>query len=497
MKFIQTYIFAAMCAAFVACTPSVPGDAEATGHKAAVTPDYDGVAIPCNIAPLNFDIDEQADGYITRVHGAAGADVVVDGSTVDIPVDKWHALLGSNVGDSLHFDVYLCHGGKWELTARRSVFVAPDTIDRYLVYRLIEPSYVTFENLSINQRDLTNFDTRVVYDNMAIAKGVNGQCVNCHSFQDYNRTGRMQMHFRVADGGTLIMDGDDIRKINLKSGSAISSGVYPSWHPTEKLIAYSMNDTGQDFHTNNNEKVEVLDNASDLVLYDPVADRTVYVANDSTEFETFPYWNPAGDRLYYCSAHYEYTTDDIDLEVAKNYRKIKYNIYSRPFDVATRTFGEVDTVINAAALDKSATFPRVSPDGRWLVFTMGDYGNFHIWHKSADLYVKELASGEVRALDTLNSPDVESYHSWSSNGRWLVFSSRRDDGSYTRPYIAWFDAQGREHKPFILPQRGEHYYGQLYKSFNIPEFIVAPVRQDSRKMVEALRKPAFTVPLDE
>lgn len=39
-------------------------------------------------------------------------------------------------------------------------------------------------------------------------------------------------------------------------------------------------------------------------------------------------------------------------------------------------------------------------------------------------------------LKEVNSSDAESYHSWSSNSRWFVFSSRRDDGLYTRLYIA-------------------------------------------------------------
>lgn len=109
-----------------------------------------------------------------------------------------------------------------------------------------------------------------------------------------------------------------------------------------------------------------------------------------------------------------------------------------PFDAETMTFGSPDTVYNAAMRRRSATFPRVSPDGNYLLFTEADYGTFHIWHKSADLYLMNLRTKSVRPLEEVNSRDVESYHSWSSNGRWIVFSSRRDDGSYTRPYIAWF-----------------------------------------------------------
>ena len=119
---------------------------------------------------------------------------------------------------------------------------------------------------------------------------------------------------------------------------------------------------------------------------------------------------------------------------------------SLTFDPATGRFGQPQTEYDCAALKRSCAVPRVSPDGRYVLFTLADFGQFHIWHSSADLYVKDLQTGEVRPLQATNSPGVESYHGWSSNGRWMVFSSRRDDGSYTRPYIAYFDRNGQGHK---------------------------------------------------
>lgn len=490
---LSTIPFAAL---LLACGTDVPADAVSTGRDAATWPCYDGTAIPCNIAPLNFEITDEADGYVARLH--AGSDeLTLSGPFIDIPVGDWHALLQRHKGDSLHIDIYERKDGQWGRMNPMALYITPDTIDPYLVYRLIEPSYVSFEQLTINERNLTNFDTRVIYDNMANSRGDDGQCVNCHSFQAYNRTGRMQMHFRLAHGGTLVMQGHDIRKVNMKSGTAISSGVYPSWHPSLPLIAYSLNTTGQNFNTRDRQKVEVLDEASDVILYDVERGTTAYVAHDPDELETFPYWSPDGRSLYYCTAHFEYQTEQPDRELASRYKEIKYSIVRRPFDPSTRQFGQADTVVSAAATGQSATLPRPSPDGRYLLFTMAPYGNFHIWHPLADLYLKDLRSGEVRPLTEVNSPDVESYHAWSSSGRWIVVSSRRDDGSYTRPYFAWFDHEGRAHKPFLLPQRRQGYYQQLYKSFNIPEFIVAPVCQGRAEMVRALRQDATVVRLEE
>jgi len=112
------------------------------------------------------------------------------------------------------------------------------------------------------------------------------------------------------------------------------------------------------------------------------------------------------------------------------------------------------------------------------MFTLVDYGNFSIWHKEADLFLLDMKTGQTRRIDEVNSDNTESYHSWSSNSRWFVFSSRRMDGLYTRPFIAYLDENGKARKPFLLPQANTDYYDQLLYSFNIPEFVSGKVEVD-------------------
>ena len=141
----------------------------------------------------------------------------------------------------------------------------------------------------------------------------------------------------------------------------------------------------------------------------------------------------------------------------------------------------------------SATLPRISPDGRYLMFAMGAYGCFHIWHKDADLWLMDLTTGETRNMEEINSKDTESYHSWSSNGRWVVFSSRRDDGGFTRPFIAHVDKNGKGSKPFELPQEDPDYHRQFVKSYNIPEFMRGPVSYSPQSFADILKTDGETV----
>ena len=98
------------------------------------------------------------------------------------------------------------------------------------------------------------------------------------------------------------------------------------------------------------------------------------------------------------------------------------------------------------------------------------------------------ATSVARPLDEINSPDTESYHSWSSNGRWIIFSSRRHDGVFTRPFIAHIDADGRGSKPFELPCHDPDRHLQMLKSYNVPEFMRGPVTITPQEFAATLRQ---------
>ena len=367
--------------------------------------------------------------------------------------------------------------------------MSPDSIDRCLSYRLIPPSYISYEALTINQRFLENYDEQVIYDNMLCGTEVKGQCINCHSYQQYNPD-RIQFHARQNNGGTLIAYDGFIKKIDMKNDSILSAGVYPAWHPWLKFIVYSTDKTHQSFHTIDLNKIEVYDTHSDLIAYDVEHGEVTNLENDKNELEVFPAWAPDGRTLYYCSAHFEYadTTNNGINDILRRTRELKYNIYKKSFNPETMQFGPRELVLDAESLGKSAVLPRISPDGRFLLFTMSEFGYFFIWHHDADLWLLDLASGEAHPFDAVNSPDTESYHTWSSNGRWIVFSSRRDDGVFTRPFFAHVDANGHAAKPFELPSADPNYHRMLTKNYNIPELMRGPVTISPQTFADFLKQ---------
>ena len=472
MRHLFTIIASALL--LTACGPELPTKFAESQSLPMIYPDYTDVTIPVNLAPLTFQMDVPADEMAARF-ACGDQQLICSGSKIQPDATDWQTLVEAAKGRAITVDVYASVKGQWTHYKPFKIYVSPDSIDPYLSYRLIAPSYVTYNDLTISQRCLENYDESVVYDNMLCTDGSQGQCINCHNYQNYNPN-RMQFHARQNMGGTIVAYDGDIRKINMRNDSLLAAGVYPAWHPWLKLIVYSTNLTHQTFHTVNPNKIEVFDTRSDLMAFDIEKNEVTNLESGMGELEVFPCWAPDGKAIYYCSAHLEYH-DSIDegQEYMMRAEQVKYNIYKKDFDPDSRQFGPRQLVFDAAALDKSATLPRISPDGRYLMFAMARYGVFHIWHRDADLCLIDLKTGHARTMKEINSDDVESYHSWSSNGRWVVFSSRRYDGNFTRPFFAHIDQQGRGAKPFELPQSDPDYHRQFLRSYNIPEFMSGPV----------------------
>ncbi|MFO7622670.1 MAG: hypothetical protein R6W81_15625 [Bacteroidales bacterium] len=449
---------------------------ESTGPP-DIFPDYKEVVIPVNIAPLNFRSEESPERMRVIIGGNRDGSIIVKGrSKIRIPRGKWKTLLEKNAGESLTITVFTRKERQWSKNAPFKVHIRNNPVDPFIVYRRIAPGYETWSRMGIYQRDITSFYVKTIVDNRLLP----GNCMNCHAF-NRNDPDQMLFHLRGNVTGTMLVREGEAVKLNTRVQETVSHGVYPYWHPSGKYIAFSVNEISQVFHSRKDKRIEVMDSRSDVVVFDIANNKLLSspLLSVGESLETFPAFSPDGRFLVFCSAEKGVVPDDYD--------KIKYSLCKIEFDASSGTFGDrIDTLVSSANTGRSVSFPRISPDGKYLIFTLSDYGNFSIWHKEADFYQLDLATGDFRAAHPINSDNTESYHSWSSDSRWLVFSSRRADGLYTHPYIAFFDDDGNFSKPFLLPQKNPDYYDLSLQSFNVPEFVTGKIRTDGRKMLRAI-----------
>lgn len=457
--YLLEMVFCAGCAEM----PSVYENAE---RLPSIFPDYAGVTIPVNIAPLNFYLTDSCERAKVCFYIGEKEKFSKESSDEFIfSVEQWRALLEEAVktDGKVRVEVYAKYAGKWKKFTPFTWQVENTPIDAFVAYRLIEPGYERWSEMGIYQRNLTNFEEKAIMENRL----THHNCMNCHTF-DQGNPERFVFHMRGESGGTMMVADGKVKRLNTRTPHTLTTFTYPYWHPSGNYITFSTNITHQFFHGLKEKLIEVYDRNSDIVLYDVNQNEVVTdsaVISTKRYFETYPAWSPDGKSLYFSRAD--------SAAVYTDFKALKYMICRVDFDPEHRQFGtRVDTVFSS---EGSCVFPRVSPDGKFLLFTVADYGCFPIWHKEADLYMLDLRSGELIPSE-VNSEDTESFHSWSSSGRWVVFSSRRTDGLFTRLFFSYVDEHGVMAKPFLLPQRTFEKDLPLLKSYNVPVFVKDEVK---------------------
>ena len=470
---------------------SYPTDVKQVQQFPAIWPDYTEVTIPTNIAPLNFAMaDDECETIDVTVKGSKTGELHANSDYADFDVDEWHQLLEANKGGQLTFTVCAEKDGEWTQYLDFHVFVSPDEMDAWgITYRRIPPSYELFSKMGLYQRCLSDFEETALIENTQIP----GMCINCHT-ANHTNPDQYVFHIRGEHGATAIETQERTANSQLpellqaRNDGLGGSMVYPYWHPDGRYCAFSTNRTTQMFHTAGRKRIEVYDSESDVFVYDTqthtILKDTLIMKADWAE--NTPAFSPDGKWLYFTTAKREIYPTHFDQE--------KYSLCRVAFDAKNGRFHhspltthhsppQIDTLINTNITGKSVTWPRPSYDGRYIMYTQTEYGYFSIWHPEADLWLLDLQTGETRPLDEVNSPRSESYHNWTPNSRWFLFTSRRDDGLYTRIYFSSIDRNGKATKPFLLPQRNpkEYYRLSLY-SYNTPDFSSRPIDTQACEM---------------
>lgn len=452
----------------VGCAPT-PKQIEDTAEPLPLYPDYTDIAIPTNIAPLNFLLRNEADAMRVTLKGATEEMSFSFGKKAVFPLEPWKKLLEREAGNRIQVTVVARVKDRWLRYPSFYWQVVPEKLDRYISYRLIEPGYEVWNKIQLREREIETFEERVIADN----QDTEGACMNCHIYG--NKKGNLSMfHLRGKRGGTLLNRNGYLRKLKLSNDSLPNGAVYGDFHPSRELAVFSTNIIIPAFHSLGSKRLEVYDTTSDLVVADFRKRRLLSSPSTSREdvLETFPTFSPDGEWIYYCSAPL--------LSLPDSIHSLKYSLCRIAFHEDTQTWGEeIETVWDAKRHNGSACHPKISPDGKYLLFTVADYGTFPIWHRETDLHLMNLQTGEIDTLPAVNSDKSDTYHSWSSNSHWFVFASKRDDGLYGKPYFAYVDSTGKAYKPFVLPQEDPEYHDITLKSYNIPELSTSELLFDA------------------
>ncbi len=213
-----------------------------------------------------------------------------------------------------------------------------------------------------------------------------------------------------------------------------------------------------------------------LVVYDRETGRFFSLpgADDPDFVQTNPEWSPDGKEIVFARApaHRSERMEQqnaalLDLsdvpEFTVDNKPFRYDLYRIPFNQGE---GGIATPIEGASDNgQSNYFAKYSPDGKWIVFTRSD--NYMLLRPDSELYIVPTSGGPARRLRH-NTERMNSWHSWSSNSRWIVFSSKAN-GPYTQLFLTHIDEEGNDSPPVLLER-----FTDPDRAANIPEFVPLP-----------------------
>jgi len=475
------------------CTAGASQDSATLLNRPPVLkPDYAGITIPPNIAPLNFIIQEPASDYLVRISGAKGKPMKLKSQSgrVLLQAAAWRELLSANKGSDLLVDIRAQTNGQWIRFTTITNHIAAEEIDPFLIYRKIHPSHSTWGPMGLFQRDLRNFDETQFLDN----KRFSADCSHCHMLRNNDPDWLMVLIRSVHYSNSALIISNGI------PGAIAGQIGFVSWHPKAPMVAASFNKPRLLLHTARNDMRDIIELEGWIGYFD-LNSKTVKEVpglRDKKRLLAFPAWAPDGQHLYYCSAPNPMTNSEGNI----NYKEVKYDLMRISYNLEKDEWGAPEPVLLVRDTGFSMAQPRISPDGHWLFVCGIPYGCWPAYDHTSDIYGIDLREGEATGKFTfkqlsLNSDACESWLSWSANSRWVVFSSKRLSPLMNRPFISYVGPDATCSKPFVLPQCDPEFYDSLLSTYTIPTLAIKPVTVPQRELIDAIKnadKPELTMP---
>jgi tetratricopeptide (TPR) repeat protein len=331
-------------------------------------------------------------------------------------------------------------------------------------------------------RNVAETQSRVLLEDMHT-------CANCHSFSRDGQTLGMDLDGPENDKSlytlvsvqqkTTIRNEDVISWTSFRRelGNQLREGFMSQVSPDGRRVVTTIKPPGTPgphfYYVANFEDYRFLQvfypTRGILVWYDRDARKLQQLpgADDPRYVHTNAVWSPDGKYLVFARAEAKnpYPADGKMAAYANDPAEvqIQYDLYRIPFNDGKG--GKAEPIAGASRNGMSNSFPKISPDGRWIVFV--EARNGLLMRPDSQLYIVPAAGGPARRM-RCNTPLMNSWHSFSPNGRWLVFSSK-SRSPYTQMFLTHIDAEGRD-SPAILIENST----AANRAVNIPEFVNIP-----------------------
>jgi len=311
-------------------------------------------------------------------------------------------------------------------------------------------------------------------------------CANCHSFSADGKTLGMDIDY-ANDRGSYVLDAVT-KEIVLQPGKIITwsdyrrsdgeatFGLLSQVSPDGRYVASTVKDYSVFVPTEDLTFSQLFFPIKGILAIYDRARRQFHAlpgADDPEFVQSNPSWSPDGKTLLFARAKAYRPNRPLrrntvllrreDCEEFLDGREIfQFDLYRIPFHEGKG--GKAEPLPGASGNGMSNYFARYSPDGKWIVFCKAK--SFMLLQPDSELYIVPAQGGEARRMEC-NTPRMNSWHSWSPNGRWLVFSSKWNS-PYTQLFLTHVDEQGRSTPPVLLAQ-----FTSPDRAANIPEFLHA------------------------